>query len=167
MSIRKARDVVRQLSELGLIDVRQSPGRITNEYKVKFGSNPAQRAELKRTQPGTVCRVKRTQPGTTGISTRHHTSRNPAQRAAKQDQERIKNKGAPLAPPTLWDVWAGIAGESNRPFLGKQIGQYGEDKVAAAVAIVATKKPADPMQYLCGILRKDRPAEVCRVAADY
>ncbi len=166
MSIRKARDVIRDLSAIGLIEVRQSSGRTTNEYQIRFSSNPAQRAELKGAEPGTACRVKRVQPGTTRISTRHNTSFNPAHCADKEDLEQIKNKGAPSVP-TVWDIWIGVAGEKKRSFLGNQIREFGEDEVAKAVAVVSTKRPADPSQYLVGILRKTKTPEIRRVANDY
>jgi len=69
--------------------------------------------------------------------------------------------------PSIWDLWTGLAGESKRSFLGKQIAEHGEANVAAAVAEVSLKRPADPAQYLTGILRKQKTPEVTRVANDW
>lgn len=59
--------------------------------------------------------------------------------------------------PTLWDVWLGIPGvgreDHARSHLGKLIKQYGEAAVAAAVAVVAVKKPAEPNAFLEGQLK--------------
>ena len=83
MSIRKAREVTRQLHEIGLIEVTHSQGRKSNRYTVKIGHNPAQcaelnpapRAELDHVEPGTTRRVNGHQPGTTRHPTRHSVPR--------------------------------------------------------------------------------------------
>lgn len=64
-------------------------------------------------------------------------------------------KGDEPNAPNLWDVWVGIDGDTkaSRSFLGLQIRSYGEEKVAQAVAEVMTKRPAEPRQYLVGILK--------------
>jgi hypothetical protein len=58
----------------------------------------------------------------------------------------------------VWDVWLGIVGKSdtNRSFLGKQIKEFSEPVVAKAVAELSTRqpRPADPKQFLVGMLRE-------------
>lgn len=55
-------------------------------------------------------------------------------------------------PPSVWDLWASIAGFKNRSYLGRLIKLYGEERVSEAVASTIAKKPADPVQYITGIL---------------
>ena len=74
----------------------------------------------------------------------------PKEQPQKKDPKET-TKG-PLAAPTFWDVWVGIAGESKRSALGRLIRDHGEQAVAEAVAKVAIKRPADPTPYLIAML---------------
>lgn len=157
VSVRKARDVTRQLQAVGLIDVSISVGKSSNSYTVRFGANPAPRAALHVIQPGTARRVESLQPGTIRRPTRHRVPVNPAQRADRTGKEQIKEQAPAPAAPSIWDLWTAIAGESKRSLLGKLIKSYGEEQVAAAVANTSRKRPADPTQYLIGVLKANSP----------
>lgn len=58
-----------------------------------------------------------------------------------------------VADPTVWDLWVSVAGSKARPYLGKLIKQYGEERVSEAVAQTIGKRPADPVGYIAGILQ--------------
>jgi len=61
---------------------------------------------------------------------------------------------APSSSTTVWDVWLSVAGHTNqnRSFLGKLIKTHGEDAVMDAVLKTRTKQPAEPKQYILGVL---------------
>ena len=155
MSERKVQKLITKLQADGLLEVSRSAGRKSNLYRVNFKANPAHGAPLNGRQPRTAC-----------APTPHTVRFNPAHGAPRTGIQQVLNNSATTSP-SIWDLWIGIAGESKRGFLGIQIKQFGEDEVASAVAIVSTKRPADPSQYLIGILRKSKPVEVRRVAADF
>ena len=50
-----------------------------------------------------------------------------------------------------------MAGPNSRGILGQLIKANGENEVAKAVGIVLLKRPADPKQYIYGILRNNKP----------
>lgn len=163
VSVRKARDVTRQLQAVGLIEVSISVGKSSNSYTVRFGANPAPRAALHVIQPGTARRVESLQPGTTRRPTRHRVPVNPAQRADRTGKEQIKEQAPAPAAPSVWNIgkqW--ISGD----LLGKCIKDHGEEAVAQAIAATDLKKPADPKSYLLGVLKSKKP-EVHRVANDW
>lgn len=162
MSVRKAREVIRDLQMAGLIDVAISIGKSSNRYFVKFGTNPAQPAALEESEPGTAFRVTPPQPGTTRKPTRHSVPINPAQRADRTGNSTGKRKGA---SPTVWDIGESLLG--SRPMVGKLIGRYGEEAVAKALAVADLKRPADPRSYIIGILNAQQPQEVRRAASDW
>ncbi len=58
---------------------------------------------------------------------------------------------------SIWDVWEQLAGPNSRSVLGQLIKNNGENEVAKAIGIVLLKRPADPKQYLYGILRNNKP----------
>jgi DNA-binding MarR family transcriptional regulator len=62
-----------------------------------------------------------------------------------------------IANNSIWDVWEQLAGPNSRGVLGQLIKANGENEVAKAVGIVLLKRPADPKQYLYGILRNNKP----------
>ena len=62
-----------------------------------------------------------------------------------------------IANNSIWDVWEQLAGPNSRGVLGQLIKSNGENEVAKAVGIVLLKRPADPKQYLYGILRNNKP----------
>lgn len=158
MSVRKAREVTRQLHLAGLIDVSISIGKSSNSYVVKFGANPAQRAALDDIQPGTACRVKASQPGTTRKPTRHSVPINPAQRADITGKEQVIEQPAPAAP-SVWDIgkqW--ISGD----LLGRCIREHSAETVAQAITATDLKRPGDPKTYLLGILKSKKQAEAHR-----
>lgn len=55
----------------------------------------------------------------------------------------------------IWDVWEHVAGPKSKGVLGNLIKANGETEVAKAIGIVLLKRPADPTQYLYGILRNN------------
>lgn len=62
-----------------------------------------------------------------------------------------------MANNSIWDVWEQLAGPNSRSVLGQLIKNNGENEVAKAIGIVLLKRPADPKQYLYGILRNNKP----------
>ena len=62
-----------------------------------------------------------------------------------------------IANSSIWDVWEQLAGPKSRGILGQLIKNNGENEVAKAIGIVLLKRPADPKQYLYGILRNNKP----------
>ena len=62
-----------------------------------------------------------------------------------------------IANNSIWDVWEQLAGPNSRSVLGQLIKNNGENEVAKAIGIVLLKRPADPKQYLYGILRNNKP----------
>lgn len=144
MSVRHARKVVGHLRLSGLIAVKLGGGTAANLYTLKAIA-PAQYASL----PGTVCPGSPAQqvgdPGTIGHSPRHNVPPNKSLTVLEQDDAR--------APPTVWDVWDGIA-PGSRSLLGKLIHDHSEQAVAEAIATVDRKRPADPVSYLRGVLNK-------------
>jgi|TARA_X000001388_G_scaffold57734_1_gene42980 biotin operon repressor len=62
-----------------------------------------------------------------------------------------------IANNSIWDVWEQLAGPNSRGILGQLIKANGENEVAKAVGIVLLKRPADPKQYIYGILRNNKP----------
>ena len=62
-----------------------------------------------------------------------------------------------MANNSIWDVWEQLAGPKSRGILGQLIKNNGENEVAKAIGIVLVKRPADPKQYLYGILRNNKP----------
>lgn len=77
--------------------------------------------------------------------------------SSSQSQSSTNSNPSGDKSPTLWDVWLGIPGVGDekhaRSHLGKLIRDYGETAVAAAVAVVAVKKPAEPNAFLEGQLK--------------
>lgn len=67
------------------------------------------------------------------------------------------DSGAQKSEPTIWDVWRSLPGADSGALLGRMIKAHGEQRVAEAVAIVATKKPADPVAFLRGVLADKKP----------
>ncbi len=84
MSVRKARSVIKELTDGGHLEVIPSPGRRTNVYRLP--PNPAQCAGLSDSNPARNTGLEASQPGTTGISTRHERSFNPARCASTKDR---------------------------------------------------------------------------------
>jgi len=62
-----------------------------------------------------------------------------------------------IANNSIWDIWEQLAGPNSRSVLGQLIKNNGENEVAKAIGIVLLKRPADPKQYLYGILRNNKP----------
>ena len=62
-----------------------------------------------------------------------------------------------IANNSIWDIWEQLAGPKSRGILGQLIKNNGENEVAKAIGIVLLKRPADPKQYLYGILRNNKP----------
>ena len=73
--------------------------------------------------------------------------------------------GSAKAANVIWDVGvsllvgAGVTERSARSFLGGLIKEFGEEAVADAVAKASLKRPADPRQFLVGLLR-EKPTDV-------
>ena len=61
------------------------------------------------------------------------------------------------ASTNIWDVWEQLAGPKSRGVLGQLIKNNGEQEVAKAIGIVLLKRPADPKQYIYGVLRNNKP----------
>ena len=61
------------------------------------------------------------------------------------------------ASNSIWDVWEQMAGPNSRGMLGQLIKNNGEYEVAKAIGLVILKKPADPKQYIYGVLRNNKP----------
>lgn len=82
------------------------------------------------------------------------------------NQEQEQEQDIPVGeagPPNVWNLWTECAGNTraNRSFLGKQIKTYGDEKVAQAVATLATRRPppAEPCEFLVGMLRDNTATE--------
>ena len=148
MSPRKVQSVIRELNGFGLIKVDHSRGRKANHFELNFNTYPAHGAPL---NPAQCAPLEVFNPAPRALQPR--TPRHPTLHSVHPEQvlNREENKEAPKAP-SIWDVWVGLAGEKNRPLLGKLIGEHGESEVAKAVAIVERKAPADPVSYIRGIL---------------
>lgn len=158
MSEAKARRVIRGLEAAQFIQVERGGGSgNASTYRLLIPArNPVQRTEKTlysvppSTQGNPVQQFKK--PGTAVQKTRYSVPGN----RYRTDQEQ---ENAPSAP-TIWDLWAGLAGESKRPLLGKLIRDFGEDAVAEGVAITSAKRPADPASYLRKLLEKrKRPTD--------
>lgn len=147
MSRRKAQNVIADLEAIELITVTRSAGRSANRYRL----NPAPRARLDDSQPGTPSTVKEPPTVHDRYSNRAPQVANRAQRAPEQVEQGINKPPSALS---VWDLWIEIAGERKRGLLGKLIAEFGEDAVAEGVAITSTKRPADPSSYLRGLLTK-------------
>ena len=152
MSERQARKVVRELESLGMIAVSLSSGKTSNRYTITVvepdtlcPTTPARCSP----PPGKLCPTSPAQqvsdPGTVCHLPRHSVPPNKYEQGSEQP---------PPAALSVWDIWVSIAGESKRAVLGKLIKAHGEDAVAAAVAVVSTKRPAEPVSYLRAILTK-------------
>lgn len=154
-SVTAVRNAIRSLARNGLLEfVEQSTGRHSNRYRLNL------------TQPLATRRVKglnhtpreglnpsrdARQPLARRASTPRQETTNKERTRNEQSNEQNKTPTA----SSIWDVWIGIAGEKHRGTLGKLIGIHGEVEVAKAVAVVSSKRPADPVAFIRGVLKKN------------
>lgn len=156
MSERKAQQVLQALDAAGVLEISWSGGRRSHTYRFTVPGaglgefNSARRAPFNSAPGAGIVSInsarRAPQPRTEGAPTPHGVHPN----------ERLITEGREA--PTVWDVWTGIAGAKNRSLLAKLIKQHGAADVAMAVAATATARPADPVTYLLGVLRKRKPA---------
>lgn len=162
MSVRKVQTVLSKLEADGLIEITRSPGRRSNSYRLTgspetlhspngaqyAGMNGAQRAGIIQLNPAR----KVPQPRTVTTPTPHGVR--PIDECKNEEHSAL----------SVWDLWDAVTGKKNRSYLGRLIREHGEEEVAKAVAIVSSKRPADPVSYLKGVLgKRSRPTASDRI----
>ena len=86
-----------------------------------------------------------------------HTVSNEMTPPVKSDDTESVIESIHNASTNIWDVWEQLAGPKSRGVLGQLIKNNGEQEVAKAIGIVLLKRPADPKQYIYGVLRNNKP----------
>lgn len=143
-TVRKA---LRGLAAAGWIaPVCPSAGRHANRYRLHLPEPIASRGVEPIATRGVNPSLSEGQP---------FASRAPTLREALPNQERTRNEHSAVAPDgSIWNIWTAHGG--GRSSLGRLIRDHGEEAVAQAIAVAATKGPADFDSYVRGVLRKQR-----------
>ena len=141
-AVKAVREAIRGLKRKGLISiVSRSNGSGSNQYYLDLDEGVHKEPCAESTRCSTTPKGVPQERG-------GGSPRTPNKERTRKEPE------TPSALPSIWDLWTSVAGESNRSVLGRLIGDYGEEQTAQAVAVVERKRPADPVSYIRGVLKK-------------